>query len=298
MDVKFYPPHSDLKEYILMYSFVSITSEELLQTKFLPDNNSSLSLFLNDNFKLVEIFSGEVVHHRINYSGKYSTPSVFSVDETLKVINIDFVPWGAHAIFGIDQDRFHNKSIDATEIFPSLKKYVNDIEEHLDDVEYCIQTLEQFLLNELYSREKKVDERIIMACQKISESHGQIAIKDLCKEIGMSHTGFTTHFAKIIGINPKLFTRVARFNALHSFLTENPTAGWMEIVHKFDYFDQNHFIREFKQFTGSIPKNRKQWEALFDPVKAAMEEGYHNNEEQMKLYREKSLYHIIYNISV
>ena len=81
------------------------------------------------------------------------------------------------------------------------------------------------------------------------------------------------------------------------FLGENPNAGWSDIVHQFDYFDQNHFIREFKQFTGAVPKDRRKWEALFNPLKKAIEEGFETDAEQMKRYRNASLYQILHYIS-
>ena len=157
--------------------------------------------------------------------------------------------------------------------------------------------LEKFLISELQKRSKKTDERIIKASQEITEKYGNVPIKEICKKVDMSHSGLTNHFTKIIGVNPKLFGRVARFTAVQNFLGENPNAGWSDIVHQFDYFDQNHFIREFKQFTGAVPKDRRKWEALFNPLKKAIKEGFETDAEQMKRYRDASLYQILHYIS-
>jgi AraC-like DNA-binding protein len=179
-------------------------------------------------------------------------------------------------------------------LFPDLKKCLPDLENHLHDDEYCVRILEKFLMEELQKRTKTTDGKIIKACGQITENLGKVQIKELCKNVGMSHSGLTNYFTTMIGINPKLFGRVARFTAVQNFLGENPNAGWSDIVHQFDYFDQNHFIREFKQFTGAVPKDRRQWEALFDPLKKAIEEGFTVDEEQMKKYRDASLYQILH----
>lgn len=279
-----------------MFAYAELSIEELSHTKFLSDNATSLTLFLNPNPEVTDYFTGQTVNYRIAFAGQYTLPVLYTPQENIRIINIDFQPWGAYNVFGTNQSSLHNITSDATVLFPALQELVPDIEAHLSDNEYCMRVLEQFLLDELEKRTKQADPRIVSACQTITDNFSDMAVKDLCKQVGMSQSGFTHYFSEMIGVTPKLFGRVARFTAVQRFLGENPQAGWDEIVHQFDYFDQNHFIREFKQFTGAVPKNRRQWEALFDPLKKAIEEGFASDAEQMKLYRDTSLYQILHYI--
>ncbi|ERJ57460.1 helix-turn-helix domain-containing protein [Sphingobacterium paucimobilis] len=294
MQVKFYETDPLLKDHILMFAFAELSAEELSMTKFLPDNATSLTLFLNTDPFVRDHFTGDIVNYRIAFAGQYSKSVLYTPKEDIRIINVDFLPWGAYSIFGIEQSQLHNVTSDATELFPELKKLLPDLENHLHDDAYCVRILESFLIDELRKRTQTTDERIIKSCQQITENLGRVRIKDLCKNVGMSHSGFTNYFTAMIGVNPKLFGRVARFTAVQNFLGENPNAGWSDIVYQFDYFDQNHFIREFKKFTGAVPKDRRQWEALFDPLKRAIEEGLTVDNEQMKKYRDASLYQILH----
>lgn len=294
MQVKFYDSEPLLKDHILMFAYAELSIEELSKTKFLPDNATSLTLFLNPNPEVKDYFTGNTVNYRIAFAGQYSTPVLYTPQEDIRIVNIDFLPWGAYSIFGVEQSTLYNITSDATVIFPGLKDFIPQLEAHLDDEEYCVRILEKFLLSELHKRTTQTDPRIITACKEITKNYCGISIKDLCTEVGMSQSSLTNYFSEMIGITPKLFGRIARFTAVQNFLGENPKAGWNEIVHQFDYFDQNHFIREFKQFTGAVPKNRRQWEALFDPLKKAIEEGFATDIEQMKLYRDTSLYQILH----
>ncbi|MFD1630790.1 helix-turn-helix domain-containing protein [Pseudopedobacter beijingensis] len=298
MQVRFYNPHPKLKEYVLMYSHAILTVEELRNTKFLPDNNTSLTLFLNKDYAVKDYFSENIVNHRITFTGQYSIPVLYTPNEDIHIINIDFFPWGAYSVFGKEQSSIHNITSHAVDLFPDLSLLIPDLENHLDDVEYCIEVLENFLLAELQKQTKHADDRIIEACKIITSHSGNLKIKDLCKTVGMSQTGFTNCFSETIGVTPKLFGRVARFTAVQNFLGKNPKSDWRDILHKFDYFDQNHFIREFKHFTGAIPKDRRQWEALFDPLKKAVDEGFVNDEEQMKKYRDAALYQILHCLPI
>ena len=297
MQVKFYESDTLLKNYILMFAYAELSVNELSKTKFLPDNATSLTLFLNQNPSVTDYFTGNTVNYRIAFAGQHSKSVLYTSNENIRIINIDFLPWGAYSVFGLEQSQFHNITVDATELFPALKDLLPDLEAHLHDDEYCMRILEKFLIAELQKRPKTTDERIIKVSWEITEKSGNVPIKEICKKVDMSHSGLTNHFTEIIGVNPKLFGRVARFTAVQNFLGENPNAGWSDIVHQFDYFDQNHFIREFKQFTGAVPKDRRKWEALFDPLKKAIEEGFETDAEQMKRYRDASLYQILHYIS-
>lgn len=279
-----------------MYSYASLSVEELQHTKFLPDNNTSLTLFLNPDPTVKDYFSGKTLNHRITFAGQYTIPVLYTPNEEIRIVNIDFLPWGAYSVLGVEQSALENETFDATLLFPNLQSLMPQIEAHLNDEESCVKILEEFLLTELKSRTKTADSRIIEACMEMNNGKGNIQVKDLCKQVGMSHSGFTNHFSATIGVTPKIYGRVARFTAAQSFLAENPNAGWTDLVHRFDYFDQNHFIREFKQFTGASPKDRRQWEAVFDPLKKAIEEGFETDAEQMKRYREAALYHIIHSL--
>lgn len=296
MHVKFYESDPILQEHILMFSYVEISVAELSKTKFLPDNATSLTLFLNANPSVKDFFTADVVNHRITFSGQYSKSVLYTPEEDIRIINIDFLPWGAYSIFGKKQSPFHNVTSNAAEIFPRLLNLIPELEANLQNDVHCKKVLEKFLITELRNKFLQTDRRIVNACHAIAVAEGKINIKNLCKQIGMSHSSFTKYFTDIIGINPKLFGRITRFTAVQNFLGENPDVGWSDIVYKFDYFDQNHFIREFKQFTGAIPKDRRKWEALFDPLKMAIEEGFETDAEQMKRYRDLSLYQILHYI--
>ncbi|WP_257657849.1 helix-turn-helix domain-containing protein [Parapedobacter lycopersici] len=296
MHVKFYDSDPLLKAHILMFAYAELSAEELSKTKFLPDNATSLTLFLNTDPSVTDYFTGNTVAYRVAFAGQHSVSVCYTPREHIRIINVDFLPWGAYSVFGLEQAALHNVTSDATELFPGLKDFMPELESHLHDEDHCLRVIEQFLLAELKKRTRYADERIINACRQITESRGNLQIRELCSTVGMSHSGLTRYFSEMIGVTPKIFGRVARFTAVQKFLGENPDAGWGDIVHQFDYFDQNHFIREFKQFTGAVPKDRRQWEALFDPLKKAMEEGFATDAEQMQRYRDTSLYQILHYI--
>jgi transcriptional regulator GlxA family with amidase domain len=59
-------------------------------------------------------------------------------------------------------------------------------------------------------------------------------------------------FKKYIGLSPKFYSRIIRFNHIFQLVKEK-RISWLEITHLSGYFDQSHFIRDFKAFTGEEP---------------------------------------------
>src|SRR5699024_9907420 len=57
-----------------------------------------------------------------------------------------------------------------------------------------------------------------------------------------------------LGMPPKMFARVARFSHAYRMYEKHPGMSWTRIAHAAGYFDQMHFIRDFKKFTGLAPR--------------------------------------------
>lgn len=83
----------------------------------------------------------------------------------------------------------------------------------------------------------------------IFESNGMAGIKDLCEAGNKSERQLQRLFKKYIGLSPKYYARIIRFNYIFRLIKEKERS-WAEIVFESGYYDQSHFIRNFKAFTG------------------------------------------------
>jgi len=138
------------------------------------------------------------------------------------------------------------------------KNEVNEVEEKLaiaDTDKQRIKTVEQFLLSQL--KEAQTDKLIVEAVKLISQSKGTIRIKGLNEKLFISQRPFENRFKKIVGATPKKFASIVRFNSVLNNLDNNKSLT--EICYENNFFDQAHFIKDFKQFTGDTPKNFKRF---------------------------------------
>jgi methylphosphotriester-DNA--protein-cysteine methyltransferase len=78
-------------------------------------------------------------------------------------------------------------------------------------------------------------------------------VREAAKYIGLSQRRFIQVFQAEVGITPKLFSRIQRFQQTRTFIQHNPSINWADLAVDFRYFDQSHLIREFLEFSGLSP---------------------------------------------
>ena len=82
---------------------------------------------------------------------------------------------------------------------------------------------------------------------------------------GLSLRQFERRFVQQVGISPKRFARIARFEAALDRMARSPQGSWTEIAHRFGYYYQMHMVHDFSRFTGEPPTRTLQhFEAVFE----------------------------------
>jgi AraC-like DNA-binding protein len=89
--------------------------------------------------------------------------------------------------------------------------------------------------------------------QLVRKAHGRQRIDDLASEVNVSGRGLERRFLKEVGITPKLFSRLVRFDKAVRDLGGRGQRPWSQFALEHGYTDQAHFINEFKEFAGVTP---------------------------------------------
>ena len=78
-------------------------------------------------------------------------------------------------------------------------------------------------------------------------------VRELTRELGMSERRFVEVFTSEVGLKPKLFSRIQRFQRALARIPGNPGTDWGNLALDCGYFDQAHFINDFREFSGLSP---------------------------------------------
>lgn len=149
-----------------------------------------------------------------------------------------------------------NASLSLDNIFD--KNSVTEVEEKLATAatdKQRIKVVEHFLISQL--KDIQTDKLIVEAVKLIYQTNGAIRIQELNEKLFISQSSFEKRFRKVVGTTAKKFASIVRFNTVLDNL--NGTKSLIEICYENNFFDQAHFIKDFKQFTGDTPENFKRF---------------------------------------
>ena len=169
------------------------------------------------------------------------------------VAGIVFKPAALATIFHLPIYEYTEERIDLYKVFKKsiVDKYANEIK--ISSEEQKVHLLEEFLMQQ-YRIQKPEPDYIDQAANFIVEHNGLLQVSDLLKDSCMSRRSFERKFFQKVGLSPKYYARVRRIGYLLSFVAGKRTADWPKIFSECEFYDQAHFIKDFKEFTGRSPQ--------------------------------------------
>jgi AraC-like DNA-binding protein len=184
-------------------------------------------------------------------SGISASYQVFKQSPAIGTILVYFSEIGFTHFAAHPANELFNLSLALEDLFD--KERVAAVEEQLFEArtdKERIAVVEQFLLAQLNPRER--DQLILAAVQLIYTTKGTIRIKELNKQLFISPAAFEKRFRKVVGVSPKKFASIVRFEAVMSQL--GGVRSLTDICYENKYFDQAHFIKDFIKFSGTSPE--------------------------------------------
>jgi AraC-like DNA-binding protein len=169
-----------------------------------------------------------------------------------------FKPGGAGPFFELPLTEIRNQRIPLDALWGNA---AGDMREQLlaaATPQDCFQALERILTEKLYAEfdtTRKKHAFIRHAVGHLWHSPGDHCLERIRVESGYASTRFINLFSHSVGLTPKQFFRVQRFQRVLHTLFRSGDADWSDLALQFGYYDQAHFIHEFKAFTGITPGN-------------------------------------------
>jgi transcriptional regulator GlxA family with amidase domain len=116
-----------------------------------------------------------------------------------------------------------------------------------------IEIIESFLLDKLKT-EKAYDELAKTSVELLLKSKGQVTIEALAGQMQTSRRQLERRFSTVIGLSPKQLSKIIRLQATLKMMEQKQFTSLTALAYENGYFDQAHFIKDFKEFTGLSPK--------------------------------------------
>jgi AraC-like DNA-binding protein len=196
------------------------------------------------------------LHKEAYLFGQPTCPRIITTNEHgIDILGVKFKPLGITKITGINMECMADQIIPAEDIWGNELKLLCDAMQSAPSLEQTLSVLEKFLTNKylntsLHYRVKNAENAITL----ITSSNGTMDIKTLQSKTNTSRKTLERTFEHYLGISPKLYSRIVRFNAVKEMMDRMPIMeNLTPLALDFGFYDGSHFSAEFKYFSGITP---------------------------------------------
>lgn len=204
--------------------------------------------------------------YRANITGEWYTQGTdliagqirnhFYLENTAEVgmLAIKFQPWALRLLFGLDMPSLVDRVLEVDDELGKSLSEVKSICIAKNSFEDKVEQLEYWFSHYLESKDYPISntERSV---KDLIESNGSLSLKELRDRYSISERSMERYFKEYIGVSPKFYSRILRFSHIFKLLQEDQDPDWVDISLQAGYYDQSHFIKNFKEFTGDNPSD-------------------------------------------
>jgi AraC-like DNA-binding protein len=252
-----YIPKSPLNQFVDCFIYHQAFNPAHSVDRFLPDGNVELIIDLDDKPKF--IYDNETLReiqtcHHIWASGVRSEPiSIYSGRDSAMLV-VAFKRGMAYPFFPFPMNEISDCVVDGDLIWGN--EFVNLREKLLANKNSPtkFQIVEDFLL-ENFLPKLILNPCVGYALKEIIHQPDQISLHNLSNKIGYSQKHFIKLFKEQIGVNPKSYLKIMRFQKAINEIEKFNEIDWTSIAQDCGFYDQAHFINDFKVFSGFTPED-------------------------------------------
>lgn len=174
------------------------------------------------------------------------------------LVGIRFRPAGLHAMLGIDQRELIDQRIELSCVGPRMSRAL--VEAAAEDDAALSRT--QMALASMFVTRRRIRADVAHATDWIRRARGQCRIDALATRMAVTARQLERRFLQEVGLTPKQYARVVRFDALVRSAQAGVSGDWTTLAHAHGYHDQSHLNREFRAIAGQTPTEYARSEKL------------------------------------
>ena len=253
MIIQIHTPQQPLRAFIKSIIYYEGHTASQPFEMLLPDGNSQLIIELDGNDRVLKNET-QNADLRLNASwitGIQTKPVVYRSEIQATTLSIQFEPSGLFALFGVPASKFQDKMVDTISVTPApiaqLREQILDCSSHIDKI---FATTNQFLEQRVLRTQSKA-KLISFVIGRLCNQNRPLA--DISTEVGYSQKQLIQIFKEHVGVSPKRYQRIHRFNHSLQLLSAQPTTDYSALLSACNFYDQPHFINEFRHFSGYTP---------------------------------------------
>lgn len=251
-----FSPQAGLQEFVRCYRVVHFSFEKnapLGYKPYAPRPENCLAFYPRDRERVVYAASGKTVEQLpVVFFGQHTVLTNRHISHDFLVLQIHFQPGAIFRLTGIPVFEFNNVYTDAENIFTKDIHYVNEQLYAAVGYHAMIVVLDDYV-GRLVKKARKSSHLMDAAAQLMLAKRGTVPLDWLRREACLSVKQLERTFKERIGINPKVFNRLIRFDQAYRTKNAQPRLDWLSVAIECGYHDYQHLVRDYRDFTGLTP---------------------------------------------
>ncbi len=245
-----------LSEFIHRYEIVRFVfgSEVSLPVKYLaPRPEHWLTFYPRDPQRIRCTGSNDIITYpRAIVNGVNTTPMYRYGGHDFLALRVVFQPGGLFRLTGIPSGELTNTFVDAEAIWPKDIRLVSERLNSTNDLTAMLTIIESFLFG-LVRSVCKTPHAVDATSQLILQQQPWVSLDQLAVQSCLSIRQFIRKFEERIGLSPKQFDCIARFDKAYRMHNKYPALDWLSIALACGYYDHQHFAKDCKAITYLSP---------------------------------------------
>jgi AraC-like DNA-binding protein len=255
MNYQTFQPHSDLEPLVKCYWTLEIPVQKDVQRQLIiPDGCIEMIFILGDDVKRYVSNDKFILQPREMVLGQITGPYYVEPTGNVNSFAIRFYPFGFANFVSTPINELANKETPLELLFG--KKPSKELGQKIiraTDTRERIEIIEDFLLGKLNDK-ATIDNIVRTTVGSLFLTGGSTSINTILRDDLSKRRQLERKFIKQIGISPKQLGKVIRLQTALKMLLNQQSETLTEIAYESEYYDQAHFIKDFKEFTGTTPK--------------------------------------------
>lgn len=216
---------------------------------------SDKDVFCNSNgerYSSLFVYGQTVQHRELHAQGSF------------KAWGICFKPHALKSLFGLDADELTDTCAPLANLIPQRESSLPQELQDLPSAALQIERMANFFRQRLQQGKPASATHTEHALTQLLHSKGKVSLKTLQDTLQLSERALERKFRQEVGISPKLFSRICRFQASLQQLKSGQYDKLSDIAFENGYADQSHFIRVFREFSGFTPEEYRKQTSLVE----------------------------------
>ncbi|MBK7871746.1 MAG: helix-turn-helix transcriptional regulator [Saprospiraceae bacterium] len=267
MNYQTFEPNKALSPLVKCYWTLENPKEEKPHRQtIVPDGCVEMIFHYGDLYRQYIENGNSIIQPRCFVIGQLTQPLEIEPTGETGIFSVRFHPGGFLPFTTIALKELENTAVALEKTFDADGK---DIEEKIlsaHSTSERIKLIEAFLLSRLADAET-IDRIVKSTVETMLTANGQLSVEELSQQTNINRSQLERKFSSAIGLSPKQLSKVIRLQATLKMLLNNELNSLTALAYAGEYYDQAHFIKDFKEFTGRTPKefyrNSMKMSALF-----------------------------------